>query len=227
MHPSLETALAPAEAGRVVKRLARFSPGVAQTQQQIADYAHHWRTLAIDGLASNRRPLVALGDSLTQGIGASSPEHGYVHALASALDDLPIINLSRSGATTTDVLAVQLPALAALPLSPALVVCTIGNNDLLQLAAIRRAHANMRALVEELPTTTVIATMPAGASLMGKSLNRTIRKAAERRGLAVADVDRHLRPSRRLVAADRFHPNDDGYEVWRQQFVAEAVPDRR
>lgn len=77
------------------------------------DYAAYWRRRA-------RRPgelgLVALGDSLAQGLAARRPERGFVGLLADELAarrgrTVAVRNLSVTGATVADVLAGQLPLL--------------------------------------------------------------------------------------------------------------------
>ena len=69
---------------------------------------------------------VVLGDSTAQGVGASSPLNGYVGQVMSALaakSSRPwrVLNLSRSGAQTWQVIDQQLPVLEELGLTPDLV----------------------------------------------------------------------------------------------------------
>ena len=76
---------------------------------------------------------MVLGDSTAQGLGASSPLHGYVGQVLMHLrrtgSPWRVLNLSRSGAQTRHVLDDQLPPVYGL--TPALVTCGIGNNDIL------------------------------------------------------------------------------------------------
>jgi lysophospholipase L1-like esterase len=205
-------------------RVTRFLPGVARTAEQIERYADHWRRLALDALAADGPVLVVLGDSLAQGIGASDPDHGYVGGLRRHLRvgsmPPPVLNLSRSGATIDDVTQVQLPALAASGVTGAVVVCTVGSNDLVRSVRLTRTRRSLAGLLDAVPAGTVMATLPARGSLAAKVVNRRLRVEAGQRGLVVADVNAHLRTWRGHQAADRFHPNDAGYRCWVDAFVA-------
>lgn len=220
MDRRIERALAAPRPGRSVRLLSRILPGVAQTRRQIEQYADHWRHRAIESIESGAAPVVAIGDSLAQGIGASSPDHGFVAAVASRLvgDDGPVVNLSRSGARLVDVLEHQLPALTALPVDPVVVLCTVGSNDLVRSSRIRRARQEMHDLLDALPPNAVVATVPAAGSLVAKRFNRSVRSAAVERRVTVADVGRELRSWKGRMAADRFHPNDAGHQLWAEVF---------
>jgi lysophospholipase L1-like esterase len=84
---------------------------------------------------------LALGDSVAAGVGASRPELGYVPLVAGALTS-ESINLSVAGATTTTLIATQLPAATSLlqqrnsNATPEddvrLITLTVGGNDLFQ-----------------------------------------------------------------------------------------------
>ena len=61
----------------MTSRLLSLLPGVRATKRQVEVFAEAWRSHNDDvltTLSANDRLLVALGDSLTQGIGASSIE---------------------------------------------------------------------------------------------------------------------------------------------------------
>ena len=219
----LAAALEPGRPGWLVRR-ASILPGVAATADQIATSARYWRTEAIDALATDRPLLVALGDSLAQGVGASRPERGYVgllqRELAADAPAMPVVNLSRSGARILDVLQTQLPALAAIDHPVGLVVCTVGSNDLVRSAHYRRTRALMDRLLDELPPASIVATLPSRGSLTATRLNRHLRRQAQLRGRPVADVGAMLTSWSGRRASDRFHPNDRGYEIWLHAFLA-------
>jgi lysophospholipase L1-like esterase len=79
---------------------------------------------------------VVLGDSLSQGVGASSIEDGWVLQTWRALADrgvrYRIVNLSFSGARVSDVSSRQIPALAGLSAAPELITVLIGSNDIIR-----------------------------------------------------------------------------------------------
>ena len=81
--------------------------------RDVGRYADHWSQPRgqTGGLL-----YVALGDSAAQGIGASTPDRGYVGLLAERVRErtsrsVEVVNLSSSGARIGDVLDTQLPAL--------------------------------------------------------------------------------------------------------------------
>ena len=229
MDPSIAAALEPPEIGLLL-RGTQFLPSVARTVSQIKRYGDHWRAMASWALAdesdgSQVPVLVALGDSLAQGIGASNPELGYVGRLRRGMaaefgKPPPVVNLSRSGARIADVLDVQLLALAALSAEVTIgtIVCTVGSNDLVRSPRLGRACREMDALLESLPGTAIVATVPANGSVAASLFNRRLRSTAEKNQIKVADISVALRSWRGKQAEDRFHPNDAGYEVWSTAF---------
>ena len=182
------------------------------------DHADYWRSEAHRALAGERPVLVALGDSIAQGIGASTPEFGYVGLLSRQLQ-LPVLNLSRSGARLADVLDEQLPALAASAVETRAVICTVGSNDLLRELRFTTTKRRMSQLVEVLPDQAILATLPDAGSLLAKRLNRHLRREAADHGRAIADVAAKLGSWRGLAASDQFHPNDAGHRLWCHAFL--------
>ncbi len=229
MNQAIERALEPPMPGRVVRAFAPIFSGIRTTQQHIVEYGGYWRDRAHDALTDQDLPtMVVLGDSLSQGIGASSPARSWPHRLAlreAELDGntaMSIVNLSRSGARMSDVVDIQLAALRSLDGPPRIVTCTVGSNDLVRGSTPGRSAASLRSLMAELPSQAILATLPANGSLMAKRLNRIIRAEAADNGLIVADVDRKLTTWRGRSAGDRFHPNDLGYEAWYDAFSEAA-----
>lgn len=172
---------------------------------------------------------VALGDSAAQGIGASRPDRGYVALLADRLRartarPVQVINLSRSGAAIQDVLEQQLPHLRSLPAD--LVTVAVGANDMFHPAPelFRRTAA---ALVSQLPAGTLVADVPyfmhgrweREADRAARALTQQVRDA----GLTPVALHAALRclgwkAMATHFAADWFHPNDRGHQVWADAF---------
>lgn len=210
-------------------RLARWAlPGVRRVEAQVAPYARRWEESNAAALAPGASgPLWAvLGDSAAQGIGAPSFDRGYVGQLRDVLDlrrgergRWRVVNLSRSGARTADVLAVQLPRLAELP-APDLVTVAIGANDVYRTPAALFL-SNLRAVIAALPAGAVIATVPQGVRPRRAQLaNAVIRSEAPAAGLVVADVwARTGPPWRGKFAPDAFHPAERGYADWTAAFA--------
>lgn len=214
----------------VLGRLARgLHPGLRQVHAQVARYAAAWEASnrATLGQAAGAGPLwVVLGDSTAQGIGAPTPEEGYVGQLRSALDEgsehpWRVVNLSRSGARARDVLDRQLPEMAELGAAPDLVTCAIGANDILRRTPAPLLEQQLRAILARLPPCAVMATLPQGLSReRTEAVNRVIREEAPAAGVLVADVwARTGAPWRGKYAADGFHPGALGYADWAAAFA--------
>jgi acyl-CoA thioesterase-1 len=206
----------------------QWCDGVAQVRAHRAAFAEYWyhhneRALAADG------PLwVALGDSAAQGLGATHPRHGYVgqaQAYLTRRSGRPwrVLNLSRSGATIPDLLHEQLPRLAALPITPDLVTCGVGTNDLFRVP-LPKVRALFRTLIDAMPDNSVILDIPLPKGRWGigriaapyvARANTTIYAAARARRLPVAYVSSHFTPPwAGKFGPDDFHPNADGYRHW-------------
>ncbi|MEV6588940.1 SGNH/GDSL hydrolase family protein [Streptomyces acidicola] len=187
------------------------------------------------------RPLrfVALGDSLTEGVGdpAGDGWRGWAALLGDGLDPaVDFTNLAVSGAQTRDVLERQTPA--ALALRPDLVSIVIGVNDTLRCtfdihsvaARLDRAYAAFRAQGTGLLT----ACLPDPGSMLG--LPGSLARPLARRQRAVNTVVHalseryeavHLHASegawlmdRAMWSADRLHPSERGHRQLAVRFHA-------
>jgi len=201
-----------------------FLPGVRKVHAQVAHYAAEWEKANSAALAGAGPLWVVLGDSTAQGIGAPSWDEGYVGQLRRALDDgsahpWRLVNLSRSGARTDDVLDRQLPALEAMAAPPDLVTCAIGANDIVR--RVPGLEDRIRQILARLPERAIIATLPQGLGPeRTQSLNQVIRAEAPAAGLVVADVwARTGPPWHGKYAEDRFHPGALGYADWAAAFA--------
>ncbi len=220
----LGAALEPKRPGLTIRAIGTVLPGVRSTAGQITDYSLQWRRDTEATLVVGGPVLVVFGDSLAQGVGASSRSAGYAAVVASKLaraiaHPVGVVNLSRSGARIGDVLGTQIPAFEALrhrtpALRPIGGVCTVGSNDLVRSGRLRLAKKRLAALAEQLPDGFVVATMPDRGSLIVKHCNRHLRAEADRNGRPVADVAAALTSWRGRLAGDRFHPNDEGHRLW-------------
>ncbi|MEQ8840120.1 MAG: SGNH/GDSL hydrolase family protein [Acidimicrobiales bacterium] len=205
------------------RTISVVSRGTRQVAEQVNPREAHWRDIAADALAGELPLWVVLGDSIAQGVGASSISRSWVARIAGALeaDGRPhgIVNLSRSGARSHHVREEQLPLLADVERRAALITCGVGSNDLMRNPHPPSVAARLNELIDELPTHAIVSTLPApSASPSGRWVNRSMRRSAERRGLVVADVVPHLIGGRKGWAADRFHPSDLGYRAWVMAF---------
>lgn len=235
-----------------------FTGGVAigrllRLDNQRGDYRRAWEdhdlaTLAwLDGLAStdtpqDRRPytIVSLGDSATQGIGASRVQESYparlAAAIAQALDrEVALLNLSMSGATTESVVLTQLPQLRGLDLpgrgtTPDLFTLNIGGNDVMVADMSEEAFtAHTEEIASALPAGSLVGNISSFGVLRTETraaeLSRILGKVAESHGHHVVDL-RALSQEFSVAkytfgyhAADLFHPNSAAYADWAQRFA--------
>ena len=212
---------------KVVGLLVRGAiPGLRRVHAQVAVYAKAWDEANALALAATGPLWVVLGDSTAQGIGAPSPDEGYVgqvHRLLEATsgEAWRVLNLSKSGGRVADVLATQLPRLEALEVSPDLVTCAIGSNDVIRRTPLPELERDLREIIGRLPAGSVVATLPAGLSRERVTvIDAIIRTAAAERGFRVADVGAHTGPPwDGKYAEDRFHPGALGYADWAAAFA--------
>lgn len=229
-----QTALPGAHRGR----LARWSDGVAASLAQRIAFASYWDDRNRQVLTGTGPLWVVLGDSTAQGLGAPSPESGYVGQARAQLlrrTGLPwrVLNLSSSGALTRDVLTDQFPRLAALPAAPDLLTCGVGANDVLHTPA-PRLYPAIRELIRALPQQAVILDLPLPTGFGGiigristpyvTRINQVIHTAASERSLPVARVSAYFTPPwTGKFAPDHLHPSATGYDDWTRALL-NAVP---
>ena len=206
--------------GLLTRGLGLLLPGVRGVSAQADPYADAWAAHNRAALDAPGRRWVVLGDSMSQGVGASAWDAGWVDQALVALradgHELSVVNLSATGARTRDVLDQQLPVLHALPPAasdaPDLVSVMVGSNDLFAGPAARRALPTaMDELVAALPRGAVVATLPQPRSAARRA-NTFIEKRSATGELVMLDMrtDGPRSWSGRL-APDFFHPNDAGY----------------
>ncbi len=200
---------------RVARRLL---PGVGLVENEIKPYAEAWQERNLKALASTDPLWVVLGDSLSQGVGASSIEHSWVletqRALAERGIRYRVVNLSFSGARVSDVLSRQIPALAGLSAVPELITVLIGSNEIIRRDLRARLPEHYRAMLSALPRGALVATVPRTRGVQVE-VNRIVHEA-EAAGAVVA-VPLHFTPGAR--APDHFHPDDTGYAAIAADFT--------
>lgn len=203
--------------GRFVRTAGIVLPGVARVWREVEPYADAWHAHNLASLHQPGRRWIVLGDSLSQGIGASSWDAGWVGQLQRRLavdgHDLRVLNLSATGARTDDVLQQQLPALERLGTRhDDVITVMVGSNDLFSGRASRkRLPSAFAELVRQVPSGSVVATLPQPSGVADRANGHVERAAAEDR-IVMLDL-RVTGPSswRGRLAPDYFHPNDAGY----------------
>lgn len=174
---------------------------------------------------------VALGDSAAQGVGASHPHHSYVGKIAAHLRhatgaSVQVVNLSVSGARLREALATQVPEMRNL--HPDILTVAIGANDMADFDPAR-FETEVRELFDALPGNAIVADVPCfffgEAEKRVRVANKILRRCAAEHGFTIAPL--YARTKRQgvarvalnQVAADYFHPNNRGYQVWASAFI--------
>ncbi|MBT0567446.1 SGNH/GDSL hydrolase family protein [Williamsia sp. CHRR-6] len=213
-----------------MRLLSLVLPGVRRVLAQREPYAQHWVARNRQAWARDRRRWVVLGDSMAQGIGAAHPEGGWAGQLEQRLHRtghrLDLLNLSATGARTTDVLAQQLPILESVAHTVDLVTVLIGSNDLFGgREHSERLPSAMAELVQRLPDGSVVATLPQPRDA-AQAANAHIESAQRAGRIHVVDM-RTAGPAswKGKLAPDFFHPNESGYSALTDAF--EPVVRRR
>ncbi|MEO0494133.1 MAG: SGNH/GDSL hydrolase family protein [Actinomycetota bacterium] len=230
-HPIVDALAArpPWEPAPLTRVLTRVSGTIRSVSATIDPIERRWHELVAHNLAAadgtDRPPLwVVLGDSTAQGIGASSIDHGWVPRLHAALDDggrpHALVNLSRSGAHSTHVIVEQLPLLDHLPYAPSIVTVCVGANDLMANPYAPHLTRRLERLAAAAPHGSILCTLP-GPSFSPTAIyvNRAVRRAAAEHGHLVAELGAHMLPPHKGLSADRYHPNDRGYDAWMRAFA--------
>lgn len=170
--------------------LGGVMPGATARRLQARAFADDWAAANIVAQHATGPLWVVLGDSASQGIGATTRDAGYVgvvHEVLRRRDAWRVINLSRAGAGITDVLARQLPELDLLTEEEpaALVTCVVGAEDVARRTA--GVEVALRSMLAAMPRGAVIGTVPL-AGPAAEAANAVIREEVVRHGLRVADL---------------------------------------
>lgn len=193
-------------------------------------YAKYWITRTQAPAQPRELLYVALGDSVGVGMGASSPEKGYVSLIAKSLEQktgrpVRVINLGRSAAKISDGIDKQLPVLKTY--EPDIITVELGSNDIAQGLDENKFRRDMENLMGGLPEHAIVADLPyfgggikRGVEKDVPKANQIIRELANKKGLTVAPLHEITKTNDNLLiyAADYFHPNNRGHLNWFQAF---------
>lgn len=188
------------------------------------------------------RRFVALGDSLTEGVGdpvRGGGLRGWADRLAAAMQvadpELIYVNLARRGLRTEEVRRTQLDA--ALAVEPNLASALSGMNDLLdpgfepagyarELEAVIGPLSESGALVltGTFPDITVFSPMPKRFTNRVRSrlhaASEMVREVSARHNTICLDADELPDPlEREIISVDRLHPSPRGHVLLAQMFA--------
>lgn len=152
-------------------------------------------------------PIVAFGDSLVYGVGAT-PGNNFVSVLSRKIG-VPIINMGTPGDTTTDGLR-RLPQVRAE--DPAIVLLLLGGNDYLQRQQRAETFKNLETIITTLQGDgALVVLLGVRGGILKDNFEERYETLAEETGaLYVPDVLHGLITNKEFMS-DAIHPNDVGY----------------
>lgn len=160
--------------------------------------------------------ILCFGDSLTYGTG-SSPGMDYPSRLSVMLGR-PVINAGRPGDTTAG--ALERLDQDVLSHAPALVLITLGGNDLKNRLPYDQAFANLGAIITRIRQETGALVVVGGIRVpfVGRDLAHGYERVCRETGaVLVPDVYEGIFGRRKLMS-DPIHPNDKGYRIMAERF---------
>ena len=167
-------------------------------------------------------PIVAFGDSLTEGVGAPSGR-AYPDQL-SALIDRPIVNRGIRGETVGD--ALRRFDRDVLDLTPSIVLICLGGNDLLQRKNVDATFRDLESIVSRSSAggAMVVLIGVEGLPLLSADFGERYEEIAERYGcIYVEDILDGI-VGRGKLTADEIHPNADGYAIVAERIAKKLKP---
>ncbi|MFA7216771.1 MAG: GDSL-type esterase/lipase family protein [Candidatus Paceibacterota bacterium] len=153
--------------------------------------------------------IVAFGDSLTRGVGATDGK-GFVYLLSQKLGK-PIVNLGVSGDTTKEGLA---RINEAIKKNPGTVVLLLGGNDYLKKVPQEETFNNLRQIITKFQSggSMVVLLGVRGGVLSDKFEKPFENLARETGSIYVSDVLSGVITKKEYMY-DTVHPNDEGYAI--------------
>ena len=173
------------------------------------------RKQPVTNYPSKGSTIVAFGDSLTSGVGASGPDANYVSILSQKLST-PIINEGVSGDTSADALArVQ----DVIDHNPKIVIVVIGGNDALQHIPQAETFKNIEQIIVKLQGAGAIVVL---GGIQGGIFTDVYKSDFKRLSdtYHTAYVPNVLTGiiNKPQYMSDSVHPNDVGYVVMADRF---------
>lgn len=150
---------------------------------------------------------IAFGDSLVQGIGATTPG-GFVSHLSVA-SGIPIRNLGRAGDTTETAVS-RLPAV--LDARPDIAIVLLGGNDALRRISPAVTEANLDEIISELKSAGAeVVLLGVMGNLFNDPYPAMFERLAEKHDAAYVPNVLEGLLGRQEYMSDAIHPNEAGY----------------
>lgn len=164
----------------------------------------------IENYPSSGTDIIAFGDSLVQGVGASSEDKNFVSLLSQKIDE-PIINLGISGNTTEDGLK-RINELDRY--KPKVVLLLLGGNDRLRKVPVETTIANLENIIKNIQARgSVVLLLGVRGNLITDNFDTVFENLRDKYKTAyVPDVLDGIFGNGQYMS-DSIHPNDAGYEI--------------
>jgi len=168
----------------------------------------------IKNLGSRGVAVVAFGDSLTSGYGAS-PGEDYPSRL-SAMSGIPIMNAGRSGDTTESALArIDNDVLS---IGPRVVIVGLGGNDFLGGVNIQTTESNLRTIVRKIHGVgAMVVLLGFRFPSLTASYEPMYQRVAHDEGCLLIAGTLHGILTDPKLRSDEIHPNARGYDLMAQR----------
>jgi len=165
--------------------------------------------LNITNYPASGSTIVAFGDSLVSGVGATAG-NDFVSVLARRIDE-DIINLGNAGDTTA---AAQLRLEAVLALDPKIVLVLLGGNDFLQRIPAPETFSNLENIITTIQDSgAIVVLLGVRGGMIRDEFNAEFERLASTYGAAyVPNVLAGLLTNPDLMT-DAVHPSDAGYQL--------------
>jgi len=165
-------------------------------------------------------PVVAVGDSLVQGVGATEG-NDFVSLVSQSINE-PVQNFGVSGDTTEETRARLDEVLAE---NPRIVLVLVGGNDYLKRVPKTETFANLRAIVERLQQEGALVVLLGvrGGVLVDNFADDFEDLAKETGSVYVSDVLNNMLGNKQYMY-DQIHPNDEGYAIIAERVVKVLRP---
>ncbi len=191
----------------------------------------HGTTITLDNPSNSQTiKYLALGDSLTAGVGVSDYKNSYPYLIAQKLslkNNVELINLAHASDTSKDVVTNQLPKV--LNQKPDLITVLIGVNDIHNLKSSKEFKDNYTQIVNSLKKSgskIYLLSIPYLGSekivlfpynfildFRTKQFNNIIKKVSTDTGAKYIDLNA-LDKSANFYSSDQFHLSEAGYKEW-------------
>jgi len=161
-------------------------------------------------LSPQKRPIIAFGDSLVEGLGASK-NHDWV-SLLSARYPIPILNKGKRDDTTRSALT-RLEK-DVMHHDPCFTILLLGGNDILFRIPKKETFLNLSSMIDQIQTQKIgVLLVGVRGGILVDAFEGKFQTLAEEKGIPfIPNILEDILDEPGLMT-DPFHPNDKGYQM--------------